>query len=57
MNVENGKDSVHVTRKLNIDILLLETKYYGALRNFFQVVRTGDEEQVLLQPATASASN
>jgi hypothetical protein len=57
LNVESGKDSVHVTRKLNIDILLLETKYYGALRNFFQVVRTGDEEQVLLQPATASASN
>jgi hypothetical protein len=57
LNVESGKDTVHVVRKLNIDILLLETKYYGALRNFFQVVRTGDEEQVLLQPGTASASN
>jgi hypothetical protein len=57
LHVESGKDTVHVVRKLNIDILLLDTKYYGALRNFFQVVRTGDEEQVLLQPATASASN
>jgi hypothetical protein len=35
----------------------LDVKYYMALRNFFQVVRTGDEEQILLQPGTASASN
>jgi hypothetical protein len=57
LKVESGKSTVHVTRKLNLDFLILEPKYYGALRNFFQVVRTGDEEQVLLQPATASASN
>jgi len=57
LKVESGKDTVHVVRKLNIDILMLEAKYYGALRNFFQVVRTGDEEQVLLQPGTASARN
>jgi hypothetical protein len=35
----------------------LEAKYYPALRNFFQAVRTGDEEQIVLQPGTASASN
>jgi hypothetical protein len=57
LKVESGKDTVHVVRKLNIDILMLEAKYYGALRSFFQVVRTGDEEQVLLQPGTASARN
>jgi len=28
-----------------------------ALRNFFQTVRTGDEEQIVLQPGTSSASN
>jgi hypothetical protein len=27
------------------------------LRNFFQVVRTGDEEQIVLQPGTATAAN
>lgn len=57
LNVDGGKDGLHVVRKLNIDFLILEPKYYGALRNFFQVVRTGDEEQVLLQPGSASASN
>jgi hypothetical protein len=33
--------------------MLLDVKSYGALRNFFQLVRTGDEEQVVLQPIGA----
>jgi Domain of Unknown Function with PDB structure (DUF3857) len=57
LKVENGKGTVRITRKLNSDILLLDPKYYLSLRNFFQVVRTGDEQQVLLEPAQASASN
>jgi hypothetical protein len=57
LKVENTQETLHLTRKLNINFLLLEQKYYTALRNFFQTVRTGDEEQILLQPASASASN
>jgi transglutaminase-like putative cysteine protease len=57
LKVENGNGKVHVVRKLNVDILILDPKYYPALRNFFQVVRTGDEEQILLQPAATSARN
>jgi hypothetical protein len=57
LKIENNKNSVHVMRKLNIEFVLLEQKYYGALRNFFQMVKTSDEQQVLLQPAAASASN
>jgi hypothetical protein len=57
LKMESSNGTVHVTRKLNIDLLILEQKYYAALRNFFQTVRTGDEEQILLQPGTASASN
>jgi len=55
--VENGKDGVQLTRKLKVDFMLLEAKYYPALRSFYELVRTGDEEQIVLQPATASASN
>jgi hypothetical protein len=40
-----------------MDMLMLEQKYYPALRNFFQVVRTTDEEQILLQPGGTTASN
>jgi hypothetical protein len=57
LKVDNGKGTVHIVRKLNIDVLMLEAKYYAALRNFFQIVRTGDEEQILLEPGEASASN
>ena len=57
LKAENDKNTIHLSRKLKVDLLLLEPKYYPALRNFFQVVRTGDEEQVVLQPVGASASN
>ncbi len=57
LSVEKDASSLHLTRKLNVDFLMLDSKYYGALRNFFQVVRTGDEEQIVLQPGAASASN
>ncbi len=55
--VEDNKGSLHMARKLSIDVLLMDPKYYSALRNFFQLVRTGDDEQIVLQPGTASASN
>jgi hypothetical protein len=57
LNVENNKGTLHLTRKLKIDLLILEAQYYTALRNFFHTVRSGDEQQVVLQPIGASASN
>jgi hypothetical protein len=57
LKTEKDKSTLHVNRKLKVDLLLLEAKYYPALRNFFQVVRSGDEEQVVLQPVGTSASN
>jgi hypothetical protein len=49
-------DSLHLTRKVVVDVLLLEPKYYPALQSFFQGVRTGDEQQIVLQPGTATAA-
>jgi hypothetical protein len=57
LKVENNKQTLHLTRKLRVDILLLDAKYYPALRNFFQVVRKGDEQQIVLQPGGPSAGN
>jgi hypothetical protein len=54
---ENNKGVLHLTRKLDISILLLETKYYSPLRSFFQGVRTGDDQQIVLQPGSAVSSN
>jgi hypothetical protein len=57
LKAENDKGTVRFTRKLNMDLIILDQKYYPALRNFFQVVRTGDDEQIVLQPGGATASN
>lgn len=57
LKVEDNKTSLHLQRMLHVNFLLIDQKYYASLRSFFQVVRTGDEQQVVLQPGTASASN
>jgi hypothetical protein len=57
LKVENDHNTLHLTRKLTMDFLLLDTKYYSALRTFFQLVRTGDDQQIVLLPGASSASN
>lgn len=57
LKVEPSPGILRLTRKLTIDVLLVDQKYYGALRNFFQAVRTGDGEQIVLQPGEIHASN
>ena len=57
LKVENNKGTLHLTRRLNMDLLMVEVKLYPALRNFFQVVRTGDEQQIVLQPGAEAAGN
>jgi transglutaminase-like putative cysteine protease len=54
---ENNNGTLHLTRNLDINALVLETKYYGALRKFFQTVKTTDEQQIVVQPGGISASN
>jgi len=50
LNAENKNGVLHWKRQLTVDAILLETKYYPALRNFFQAVRSGDEQQIVLSP-------
>jgi transglutaminase-like putative cysteine protease len=57
LKVENNKGTLHLTRQLNMDLLMVEVKLYPTLRNFFQVVRTGDEQQIVLQPGVTAAGN
>jgi hypothetical protein len=56
LKVEGSKDTLRLVRKLKVDFLILDPKYYPELRNFFQAVRSGDEQQIVLQPAIASAN-
>jgi hypothetical protein len=57
LKVENGKENLHLVRKLKADFMLLDAKYYPTLRNFYESVRNGDEGQIVLQSPEASANN
>lgn len=57
LRVEGKKETLHLQRKLKIDFMLLDAKYYPALRGFFQSVRTADEQQIVLEPAAAAMAN
>ena len=57
LNVRNDKGTLHLERQLDMNILLLESKHYPALRSFFQTVRSGDEQQIVLQPGSSAAQN
>ncbi len=53
--VENNKTSLHLSRKLAVNLLMLDPKYYLSLRDFFQNIRAGDEQQILLEPVKTAA--
>jgi len=57
LKVENDKGSLHLERHLRSSLTYLEQKYYGALRNFYQSVRSGDDQQIVLQPLGISGGN
>jgi len=45
---EKKDGTIHLDRKLMLNLMLVDPKNYGLLRDFYQRVRTGDEEQVVL---------
>jgi hypothetical protein len=57
MKAEDRGRNLHLTRSLRSDLVMVPKENYPALRAFFQLVRTGDEEQVVLQPGNAAAGN
>ena len=50
LSAESKNGTLHWNRRVSLDILMMQTKYYPALRNFFQTVRAGDEQQIVLLP-------
>jgi transglutaminase-like putative cysteine protease len=57
LKVQDEKGTLHLKRVLRCDLLMIDAKLYPTLRTFFQTVRTGDEEQVIVQPGAAAAAN
>ena len=57
MTADEKNGTLHISRKLKNDLVMLDPKYYPAVRNFYEAVRTGDDEQIVLQPAGLGARN
>jgi uncharacterized protein DUF3857 len=56
LDIKHDAGGLQWKRVLNVDLVLLDSKYYDALRQFFQVIRTNDDAQIILQPASATTS-
>ena len=48
LRVESASDSVHVTRQMKVENVLIPVKFYTQIREFFQTVRTADEDAIVL---------
>lgn len=57
LKIENDKGILKVHRELRSDLMMVQQNIYPVLRDFYQLVRTQDEQQLVLQPAGTSASN
>ena len=53
LSVETKDAILRLSRRLMMDIALVGAKDYPTLRSFFQNVRNGDEQQILLSPAAS----
>lgn len=56
LQAENDKEILHLSRKLSTDILLLDVKHYASLQNFYRMVRTNDEQQIVVGSGVEAAS-
>jgi hypothetical protein len=54
---EQQSARLHLQRKLVVNTLLLDPKYYGSLQTFFDGVRTGDDEQVVFAAPQTEAGH
>jgi hypothetical protein len=56
-SVDNVTGALHMQRNLMQNTMLLTADQYDTLRDFFQTVRTGDEQQAVISPDTAAATH
>jgi hypothetical protein len=57
LKTENKNGTLHLERHLKIELAYLEPKYYPTLRNFYQLVKNADEQQIVLQPMGVPSGN
>ena len=48
--------TLHLTRQIDLGLVLVNVNSYPAIRNFYQTVRAGDEEQIIVSPEGAATA-
>jgi Domain of Unknown Function with PDB structure (DUF3857) len=56
LKVEDESGVLHIRRALRSDLVMVDKDHYPVLRNFYQLVKTEDEQQAVLQPAGMAAA-
>lgn len=57
LKVEDTSGTLRIHRVLRSDLVMVDKDHYPVLRNFYQLVKSEDEQQVILQPSGISAAN
>jgi hypothetical protein len=57
LSAQGGNGTLVVKRDLTVQMVLIDVKYYEAVLDFFQIVRAGDEGQVILLAAKNAAGH
>ncbi len=56
-SAQNSGGTLHLIRDLTMNLGMAEAQHYGALRSFFQTVRTADEQQIIVSSRASAAQN
>ena len=56
LQIENGDRNVRILRQLRSDVVMVDKQDYPTLRSFYQLVKTGDEQQIVLQPGGGTSA-
>jgi hypothetical protein len=56
LSLEDQKGLLHMRREIRSDLVIVPKESCPILRNFYQLVRTQDDQQILLQPVSTSVS-
>jgi Domain of Unknown Function with PDB structure (DUF3857) len=57
LKIEQKPGAIHITRSIRSDLLVVPKNSYSVLRDFYQAVKSGDEQQIVLQPGASAAAN
>jgi hypothetical protein len=57
LKVDGEKTEIHIARTVRSDLFVLPRDTYPTLRAFYQSVRSGDDQQIVLQPGAVAAAH